>query len=507
MNIHTGSSVPTRRHVMQGLAALATASFLPGCSSSKSTAATLAASPSNPQPTPAGAITQASLTVAEQQIGSIGPAFAGLSYEKGSLNQQFHFFRGSNTDLIGLFKLLGNSVFRIGGNSVDQNIWAPNGSGGTTGQIAPSDVDSLAAFLEATGWKCLYGINLGGSATGATTPELAAAEVAYVAQKLGPSLLGIEIGNEPDAYGNAGGYYAGNWSLSRFLTVWGEYRAAILKTTPGILITGPADSGNISGWTIPFSQAVTAREISLITQHYYRANGQSASSTAEFLITPDHNLIGDLSQLQTGAQQIGIPYRMAECNSFYGGGAIGVSDSYASALWAVDFLFDCATGAASGVNFHGGGDGNGYTPIANQAGSVVGARPDFYGILLFTLAGEGALCEVGLSAGSLNVTAYAVRAASGGFNIVVVNKGSTQNLQLQLSVPQSITSAALIELTQSTSGSGEPDLTATTGITIQGATVGLDGAFSPSPGYTLDTNGNQFSCYVSALSAVLIQVK
>jgi hypothetical protein len=72
-----------------------------------------------------------------------------------------------------MFKLLGPSVLRIGGNSVDKNIWSPNGPGQTAGQIAPSDVASLAAFVKAAGWQCLYGINLGGAATGATTPALA----------------------------------------------------------------------------------------------------------------------------------------------------------------------------------------------------------------------------------------------------------------------------------------------------------------------------------------------
>lgn len=66
------------------------------------------------------------------------------------------------------------------------------------------------------------------------------------------------------------------------------------------------------------------------------------------------------------------------------------------------------------MNFHGGGDGPGYTPIANSDGSVVGARPEFYGILPFTLAGQGTLYTTQISAGSLTVTAYAVKTFSGG---------------------------------------------------------------------------------------------
>jgi hypothetical protein len=363
----------------------------------------------------------------------------------------------------------------------------------------------LAAFVKSTGWQCLYGINLGGSATGATNPALASAEVAYAYQQFGSSLFGIEIGNECDLYGNSGNYYAGNWSLSQFLTLWGQYRAAILATTPNVPITGPADASSESTWTVPFGQAVTKSEITLLTQHYYRANGQSPTSTAAYLITPDSALVSDLATINTGAKSIGVPYRMAECNSFYNGGASGVSDSYASALWVIDYLFDCALGGAVGVNFHGGGNGTGYTPIADSGGAVVGARPEYYGILLFTLASQGTLYTTQLSAAGLNATAYAVKTSSG-LNLVIVNKDLTQNLSLTAQLPQRANSASLIQMNQLSSGATGPNLSATTGVTIQGASVTNDGTFSPSSAYTLTVSGTQLTCFVPALSAVIIQV-
>lgn len=451
-------------------------------------------------------MTSASLTITATASGVIGPAFAGLSYEKSSLYENPYLFTASNTNLIGLFKRLGASVLRIGGNSVDRNVWTPNGAGQTASQIAPSDISSLAAFVKAVGWQCLYGVNLGGTATGATNPTLAAEEVACAYQQFGSSLLGIEIGNECDLYGNSGNYYAGNWSLSQFLTLWGQYRSAILATTPNVPITGPADAGNESTWTVPFGQTVTKSEITLLTQHYYRANGQSPTSTAAYLITPDSSLVSDLATLNTGAKGIGISYRMSECNSFYNGGASGVSDSYASSLWVIDFLFNCAQGGSAGTNFHGGGNGSGYTPIADSGGTVVEARPECYGILFFTLAGQGTLYTTQLSAGGLNVTAYAVKASTGGLNIVFVNKDLTNNLQLTMQLPQTTASATLLEMTQLSQGATAPNLTATGGVTIQGASVGNDGTFSPSAAYTLSPSGSQLTCYVPALSAVLIQI-
>jgi hypothetical protein len=271
-------------------------------------------------------------------------------------------------------------------------------------------------------------------------------------------------------------------------------------------ITGPAATTPVTNWTIPFGQAVTKNEIDLLTQHYYRADGSLSTSTAALLITPDPYLVQELVQLQTAAQGIGIPFRMSECNSFYDGGADGVSNSYASSLWVIDYLFNCAQGGAAGVNFHGGGNSAGYTPIADSDNAVVDVRPEFYGILLFMLAGQGTVYKTQVSAGSLNVTGYAVRTSSGGLNIIVVNKDLTQNLQLSVALPQTANSATLLAMTQLSSGATAPDLTATAGVNIQGATVNVDGTFSPSTAYTLTANSPQLTCYVPALSAVLIQV-
>lgn len=506
------SNVLSRRQMLQGIAAFSTAVLFSGCNQALSVASASApatsvapATATDPQPTPSGPVTLGALTISSGISGSIGAGFAGLSYEKSAMGEPL--FSASNADLIGLFKLLGPSVLRIGGLSVDQCVWTPEGAGRTPGQIAPSDVAALAAFVKATGWQCIYGINLGGAATGKTTPELAAAEVAYAAQQFGSSLVGIEIGNECDGYGAAGSYFPGDWSLSRFESLWEQFRAAIVAQTPGVTITGPASGSNESTWTVPFGQAVTGSNVSLLTQHYYRGNGQSASATSANLLTPDTTLANYLSILKTGSQSVGIPFRVGECNSYYNGGAPGVSNSYASSLWVLDFLFNCAQGGADGVNFHGGGHSAGYTPIADNDGTVIEARPIFYGMTLFTLASQGNLVPASVSAGSLNVTAYAVKTSSGGLNIVVVNKDATQNLQLSASLPQQAGTATLMTMSQLSDGASAPSLAATDGVTIQGASINPDGSFAPSPAYNLSADGSKLSFYVPALSAVLIQTQ
>jgi hypothetical protein len=510
-----------RRQTIQGAIALAASSILPGCGSTSGSSSSGSpgggSSNGNPQPAPSGAITSASLSVTATSAGSIGTAFAGLSYEKSTLYENPYLFTASNTNLIALFKLIGPSVLRIGGNSVDRNVWTPSGAGQTAGQIAPNDVNALAAFVKATGWQCLYGINLGGagpfpytsgSLVAATTPALAAEEIAYAYQAFGSSLFGFEIGNECDLYGSS--YFSGaTWNLYTFEALWTQFRTTIVAQTPTVapLCTGPADAGSESSWTVPFGQSATKSDISLLTQHYYRGNGQSASSTATNLVTPDTALVSDLQTLNTGAKGIGIPYRISECNSYYNGGADGVSDAYCSSLWIIDFLFDCALNGSVGANFHGGGNGDGYTPIADSGGAVVEARPEYYGILLFTLAGQGTLYTTSLSdIGSLNITAYTVKTSSGALNVIVVNKDSAQNLQLTVQLPRSASSATLLEMTQLASGASGPSLSATSGVTIQGASVGTNGSWAPGAAYTLSASGTEITCYVPYLSAVLIQI-
>jgi hypothetical protein len=507
-----------RRQTLRGALALAASSLLPGCGASvPSSSGSPGGGSSNTQPTPSGSITTASLSVAATSAGSIGSAFAGLSYEKSTLYENPYLFTASNSNLISLFQLLGKSVLRIGGNSVDRNVWTPSGAGHTAGQVAPSDVNALAAFVKATGWQCLYGINLGGagpapytsgSIVAATTPALAAEEIAYAYQAFGSSLFGFEIGNECDLYGSS--YFTGaTWNVAAFESLWTQFRTAIIAQTPAVapLCTGPADAGSESSWTVPFGQYATRSDIVLLTQHYYRGNGQSASSTAANLVTPDASLVADLQTLDTAAKGIGVPYRVSECNSYYNGGAGGVSDAYCSSLWIIDFLFDCALNGSVGANFHGGGNSDGYTPIADSGGAVVETRPEYYGILLFTLAGQGTLYTTSLSGiGSLNITAYAVKTASGALNLIVVNKDSAQNLELTVQLPQSASSATLLEMTQLTTGAGGPSLSATSGVTIQGASVGTNGSFSPGASYVLTTSGTELTCYVPYLSAVLIQI-
>jgi hypothetical protein len=453
----------------------------------------------DPGPPDGGPVVDASITVdPTKPLGTIGPGFVGLSYEKSHLEDGY--FTGTNAPLIALFQLLGPSLLRVGGNSVDESVWQafdagpPVGDAAAPSVITSADVDGLAAFAKAAGWKVLYGVNLKTSSAAAAEEE-----ATYAAGALGTSLYGFEIGNEPDLY-KAVASSPGTWNLAAFESDWKTFAAAIHAGVPGAPLTGPASAADYTSWTVPFAKDEAA-DIVLLTQHYYVANGQLATSTMNLLLAPNPGLATELKGLATAATANGIAggYRLSECNSFYNGGAPGVSDGYGTALWVIDFLFANAQNGSSGINLHGGGNGPGYTPIADSNAAVVGARPEYYGMLLFAKAGQGSVYTTTGSLTTPNFSAYAVGASGATTSVVLSNKDATTTVRATVDVGAALTSA------QATRLSG-PSLSATSGVTLGGVAIEADGGFTPNAPETLAIAGSTFEVYVPPASAVLVAV-
>jgi hypothetical protein len=121
---------------------------------------------------------KATLTIAEGARGATIPRdFTGLSYESAQLANPA-FFSAENKALIALFRGLSPSGnLRLGGGSSEFTTFsdAPP-SEPTPFEVFGPDTDktvkhgtvttalalrNLRTFLDATGWSCLYGLNLG----------------------------------------------------------------------------------------------------------------------------------------------------------------------------------------------------------------------------------------------------------------------------------------------------------------------------------------------------------
>jgi uncharacterized protein (TIGR03437 family) len=256
-------------------------------------------------------------------------------------------------------------------------------------------------------------------------------------------------------------------------------------------------AGNVSGFVVPFAQA-EGRNVILLSDHYYRGNGQAPNLTVDSITDLDFAVVQVAKSMLAVSQSADVPYRIAETNSFYGGGAPNISNSYGSALWVIDHLFDCASNGALGINLHGGGDIAFYTPIADSNGVVIEARPEFYGVTLFTLAGQGMLLKTAIDTAGLNATAYTIKSANGALNLVINNK-DLRSLNATIHLPQAASAAQMIQLTG-------PSVSSLTGVTIQGSAIKPNGAFAPGPATQLPVSGSTVSCYVSPISAALIQI-
>lgn len=427
-------------------------------------------------------------------------SFCGLSYEKSKLTGGL--FVATNTALIDMFGQIAPAFLRIGGNSVDTTCW-----GGISNKtpITAAQVDAFAGFINAlpSNWQVIYGINMS-----VNSPSNCAAEAAYAENALGSRLLGFEIGNECDLY-SVNGIRSTNYTFAKFLPQWQALAAAITNSVPGWAttnrgngwaLTGPATAGNTEGYTVPFASD-EAGVISLLTQHYYRANGQNSNSTLALLLEPDPKLPGTVSNVVMAATAAKLPlgFRMDECGSFYNGGAPNVSDAYGTALWTLDLMFTIALDGGQGVNFHGGGDGPGYTPIADNGTAVVQARPEFYGLKLFSLVSQpGNVIPAAVSLSSnINFTAYGVRHPSGEISAVLINKETNDAVQVTINLGAIVSAATMIELTG-------PALDSTNGYTIGGAAINADGSWSGGVQSVTPAVNGVLTLTVPPISAILL---
>jgi hypothetical protein len=432
--------------------------------------------------------------------GQIPSGFIGLSYEKSHLTDSF--FTPSNAPLIALFKLLGPSVVRMGGKTVDFLQWQasapPTDAAATIGNtVGTADVDNLRDFLTATGWTTIYAVGLKN-----WTPTGAVADATYAAKTLGPLLYGFELGNEPNFYYTAAQLYANFTAEAN----------AIRANVPGAKFNGP-DFAWLPG-TPEFAAAEATTIDQLTVNHYIGPPGNMTT-----MLHVDTGLTSFFSTMNTAVStnRIAEGWRMLETNTFYNHGSPGVSDAFGSALWVLDYAFQCAQGGAVGLNFHGGGAGQDgpapffYTPIAESNGVVTGAQPIFYGMLTFTLAGTGKVLQTAATApkvlendastpSALNFTAYAVGLHDGTTSVVLVNKDATYRVHAIVDVGATANSASAIYLQG-------PSLGALTGVTLAGAPITPAGAWSPGAPIALATSAHSFTIDVPAASAALVHVQ
>jgi hypothetical protein len=446
------------------------------------------------------------LTVHPDKLGNpIAPDFTGLSYETSQLSDP-SFFAPQSAPLAAFHRRLGTAgILRIGGNTSEFGVWSPTHApiqagaealGPDTGRhpaprrpVTPLAIRNLRGFLGLSGWRLIYGLNMGSE-----SPETVADEAVYVAGAMGDRLVALQLCNEPDLF-NKNGLRPAAYGYRQFAAEWQRYFRAVRQRLPRVPIAGPDTAGN-NEWLLRFADE-RRHDLAFLTQHYY-AEGPPTdpSMTIERLLGPSRNLEAQFNAVAAARRRTGLPFRMVETNSCYQGGKPGVSDTFASALWAADLMYQLAQAGAIGVNFHGGGYGW-YTPVAGTRGNGFVARPVYYGMLLFAVAGAGRLVMMEREGGvDGSVTAYCLKTGDGELKLVILNKSLAADTTLTVTA-SGLKTASVLRLT-----APRPD--DTTDVTFGGSAVGNEGGWTPTVAESLEARRGSVTLTMPRASAALV---
>jgi hypothetical protein len=324
----------------------------------------------------------ATLALHPDHPGPTIPAnYIGLSYEIEQLSDP-SFFSRENTGLIQQFRALSpNGVLRLGGNTSDVGWWKPTptstpppmnirntGTGEPNSSliysISPEAITNLRAFLDATGWTCLFGINLG-----TNTPALAADQAAFVAKTLGAKLDYFQIGNEPDLF-RTHLRDPKTWNADTYFDEWLAMANAIRARVPTAKFGLPDTAGNPEWYAAVVDRLLKMPEscpefcdrqgacdcsekpgdpkmrpyIAALTHHYYFGGPPSNPKVnIDRLLQPDPKVLTLAHDITAAAGRLNVehqkpvPYRMSEGNTCYRGGKDVRHAGLASAIAGVAF--------------------------------------------------------------------------------------------------------------------------------------------------------------------------
>ena len=430
-------------------------------------------------------------------VATIPTDFVGLGYETCAVAQP-DYFSAKNARLIKLYANLSpHGMVRIGGNISDHTRYVAGGTPTVKTErevtiINRANLKDLGDFARATGWSVMWGLNLG---TGST--DQAVEEALAVDAELGASLHSFEIGNEVDLMRN----YSKNYDA--YQADYTAYKTAIRAKLPRAPFSGP-DSAS----SLPFVEkfvAAEAADMKLATHHYYRTGARTPQATLDYLLARDEAFIKKLQRLRELCEPRHVGYRINEVNSFYGGGKAGVSDTFGSALWCLDYCFTLAEHGCAGVNIETDINQLGfishYSPIVHDQAGVCSARPEYYGMLAFATAGRGRLLKTSMpQKPGVNLTAYATRADDGTRYLTLINKDLSTDATVESPLPTGVTVVDAQRL-------HAPALDAKTGVTFAGAAVADDGSWTPNPPQLVPFANNAIRLDVPHASACVVRFK
>jgi Glycosyl hydrolase family 79 C-terminal beta domain len=416
----------------------------------------------------------------------------------------------------------GPLILRVGGGSADRAYWEPTKPPmyRTAFELTPAWLAQTRTFVQATGTRLILDLNLLANSTAMAVRWARAATAALPSG----TITGFEIGNEPDLYHHyfrrllterTGIERAGiermlappGFTPRSYAQVFSAYARALARVAPGVPMLGPgvANPSFDPSW-ISRLLAHVPRAVGMVTAHRYPLSQCSAPVSPRHPTIPrvlsegaSAGMARSVRPAVVAAHRAGLKFRLTEMNSVTCGGAPGVSDTFATALWAPDALFELLRNGVDGLNLHVRSDSlNAPFPLV---GSGVQVRPLFYGMILFarTLGPRARLLPAHvIGRRDAHVKVWAVRVAGRTMRVLVINKGAgAANVVLRLRGGGTATVERLLA----------PSVSASTGVTLAGQTLNGNAEWrNPRAVETLSRSARGYRVTMPGASAALVSV-
>ncbi len=450
-------------------------------------------------------------------VQPIAPGFVGLSFEYWAIPD----YAGNGASeldpvFVQLIRNLSDGYppeLRIGGVTTDSTWWPGRGlptPAGMTYNLTrrwTAVARALAATLQA---RLILGINLE-----ADSATVARAEAKALVTGIGRERIeALELGNEPELWG------VFPWGLSGapgrpagydFAAFEGDF-ARIARALPRVPLAGPAIGtvglfGDLARFLSDHPRVAVATVHRYPLQLCYSTPEQPNYPTVAHLLAPSssRSLADSVATAVEIAHAHRVSLRIDEMNSVSCGQHYVpfVTRTFASALWALDALFEMARVGVDGVNIHSYPDAT-YSPFAfHRVGGRWRARvaPDYYGLEMFAQAAPPGSRLLRVSAtGAPQLKLWATRAPDRTLRVVAINEGSSaQNLAVRVAGATGIGSLERLRA---------PSLLAQDGVTLAGQGFGHATATGlpagPRRTFTVARSRGEYRFRVPAASAAML---
>jgi hypothetical protein len=419
----------------------------------------------------------------------------------------------------------GRPVLRIGGQSTDRTWWPVIGMRqplGVTYSLTPRWTASVRALAQTINARLILGIGLE-----ANRPQLAATEARNLVSGIGRQYIAaLELGNEPELYSEVPWYRRLHgapvpWYSHVGAPVYARpegyqpkafYRefSRVLGLLPGLPIAGPS-VGQVPWLSGVRRLLAPGSPLKLVTWHAYGLNQcvKDRSSPAYpsvpnlLSLHASRELTTGISPVVADAHHVGASFRIDEMNSVTCNGRRGVSDTFASALWALDSLFAIAADGVDGVNIHTYPDAaNGLFDFAQAGGQwQATVHPLYYGLLMFAQAAPAGARLLNVSSSDQDqVRAWATLAPDHRVRVVLINDSLRVAAPVQVRAPAAAGPASVSWLRARSAY-------ATSGVTLGRASFGAHtttGVLAPGQSTAVRPHAGAYSLTLPAASAALV---